>query len=164
MSNSRSGDIDKKNFWDNVIGVNSLTSPDEVREAMDGVKRRLAATSPATVSEFDRWLSRQLYLLDRKELFDLPAITSDNNERPQTDDSFLYARCACVLAGHQAFTEVANGRRSFTDFSKVSLFGAEFLLYAAEEVCNEVFSTEIIRLDSWPVTTGSNRKYWPNSG
>jgi hypothetical protein len=159
MSKSHSGDIDRNNFWETVIGVNSLTSPENVSEAMDGVKRRLAATA----SGFDRWLSRKLCLLDRKEFFDLPAITRDNIEHPQTDDSFLYARCACVLAGREAFAEVLNDERSFADFSKVSLSRAEFLLYAAEEVCKDVFGTKTVWLDSWSVATGSNREFWPNS-
>ena len=85
-------------------------------------------SSISASSEFDRWLSRQLYLLDRKEFFDLPAITRDGGEHPQTDNSLLYARCACGLAGREAFSEVLNGQRSFLDFTEVSLSQAEFLL------------------------------------
>jgi hypothetical protein len=157
MYSSRSG----SDFWATVIHDNLLISRESVMKALTNVKKRLAATSPVQLADFDQWLSCQLYDLDRKEFFDSPVIDKDGNIFPQTDDHFLYARCACVLSGRAAFASVLKGRLSFTEFTSIYMQSAEMLLDVAGEVCTETFGVDIVRRNSPRLAAGSNQKYWP---
>jgi uncharacterized protein DUF4240 len=159
-SKIHSGDGAGARYWTTVIGTNDLRSSKDISRAIAEVKSRLAATSPAEAAGFDQWLHQQIFQLDRKEFFEVPVLRSDGAEIGQSEDHFLYARCACVLAGFSTYSEVLNGRRGFSDFAAIPLQGAELLLYAAEEVCTEVFKVEIDRLASCPLDAGSNSKYW----
>lgn len=125
-------------FW-TIIGTNDLTSAKSVTVALAKVKARLAATvtSSPQLNEFDQWLGRQIRQLDRKEFFKSPVITDDGREFQQTDDHFLYARCACILTGSTAIADVLGGRRNFTDFTAIRLQSAELLLYLAAQVSEE---------------------------
>jgi hypothetical protein len=143
MSNCRSGDDSIDDHSWAIIGTNELTSAESVAAALARVKARLAATSPARLSEFDQWLNRQIDKLDRREFFESLVITDDGREFQQTDDHFLYSRCACILAGPTAAAEVLAGRRSFADFTAIRLQSAELLLYLAAEVCEKVSDTRI---------------------
>jgi hypothetical protein len=147
-------------FWDSIIGANPLETSGDVDIALRDVRIRLASTSAEVASEFDRWLSGRIYQLDRRALFELPVPNGDGIETGQSEDHFLYARCACVLAGRVPFLEVLSGARSFADFSRIPLQKAELLLYIPEEVCREEFDTQIARFDSWPLEAGSNHEYW----
>jgi hypothetical protein len=122
-------------FW-NVIGRNELSSAESVATALAKVEARLAAaaTSSAYLREFDQWLSRQVSLLDREELFKVKVVNRDGKEFRQSEDHFLYARCACILAGSAAVSDVLAGRRSFADFTAIRLQSAELLLYLAAEL------------------------------
>jgi hypothetical protein len=160
MSKAHSGDAVEGGYWTTIIGANNLTSSKDVREALIKVKARLAATSPAEMAAFDQWLHEQIYQLDRKEFFEAPIFRSDSVVQRQSEDHFLYARCACVLAGHFAYGEVVTGRRNFSDYAAIPLQGAELLLYVAEEVCEEVFDIVIDRREFLPLEAGSNSKYW----
>jgi hypothetical protein len=144
IPNCHSGDAGIDDFWA-IIGTNDLTSAKSVAAALGKVKTRLAATSPAQLSEFDQWLSRQIRELDRRAFFESPVITDDGRIFQQTDDHFLYSRCACILAGRTAMADVLAGRRSFTDFTVIRLQRAELLLYLAAQVSEEAFGTQIAR-------------------
>ena len=122
-------------FW-RIIGTNDLTTSATVTVALARVKARLAATasSVAHLREFDQWLEEQLRQLDRKDFFDSPVISSEGKRFRQTDDHFLYSRCACILTGATAMAEVLAGRRSFIDFTAIPLQRAELLLYLAKEI------------------------------
>ena len=160
MFRSHSGDEVELDFWTSIIGANTLTDSASVVRAIDNLKSRLGATSQATISAFDKWLSWQIYTLDRKEHFKLPAVKSDGTHEPQSEDHFLYARCACILSGHAEFTSVLNGNKGFIDFTSTRLQSAELLLYAADEVYGEVFGVEIERAGFAPLEAGSNLEFW----
>jgi hypothetical protein len=159
-SKTRSGDIAADPYWVTIIGVNDLASSKDASDAIVKIKSRLAATSSAEAAAFNRWLHKQIYQLDRQQFFAAPVLRSDGVELRQSEDHFLYARCACVLAGYLAYNEVLAGRRDFSDFTTIPLQGAEALLYSAEEVCEEIFGVEIDQLESLPLEAGSNSKYW----
>lgn len=138
--------IRMSDFWA-LVGTNDITSAKSVAAALAEVKVRLAAAPPARLDEFDQWLSRQIHQLDRREFFESLVIADDGREFRQTDDHFLYARCACILAGRNAVADVLAGRRSFTDFTAIRLQSAELLLYLAAQVSEEVFGKEIVQPD-----------------
>jgi Protein of unknown function (DUF4240) len=125
-------------FWI-IIGTNELTSGKSVTAALAKVKRRLAANarSQSQLAEFDQWLQQQIDQLDRKQFFDLPVFAADGRKFSQTEDHFLYARCACILTGTAAMTGVLAGRRSFEDFAAIRLQRAELLLYLAAEISDQ---------------------------
>ncbi|WP_083936242.1 DUF4240 domain-containing protein [Nocardiopsis ganjiahuensis] len=52
----------------------------------------------------------------------------------QTEDDFLYSRCACVLSGCRAYEGVLRDVRNFKKYLEAELHGAEGLLYLAGEV------------------------------
>lgn len=160
MSRSHSSRSVEDRLWSTVGRANDLSSSTAVGVALSEVRARLAATSPEEVSLFDQWLNQRLFDLDRQAFYNAPVHLRDGKIGRQSEDHFLYARCACVLAGRENFEGILEGGLSFSRFADTRLQSAENLLYLAEEVCEETFGMPLERLASPPLEAGSNHEFW----
>ena len=116
-------------LW-SLVGSHRVERLQDVGPALDVVRRRLAALLPGELVTFDRQLREALRMLDVAELEELP-VRVRGTLLPQSDDAFLSARCACVLAGRDAVAAALADPRTFRRF--VGGPAAEELLHLAAE-------------------------------
>lgn len=118
-------------FW-RVIGANPISDRATVEAAISGIRSRLASLELAELVEFRDRLDECLASLDSPGLAEIPIEMPGYPAFEQTEDHFLYARCACVLAGEDAVRAALDDELSFARFVAVKLQSAETLLYVAE--------------------------------
>ncbi|MGH3389241.1 MAG: DUF4240 domain-containing protein [Actinomadura sp.] len=146
-------------FW-RLIGSSSIGDASDIDVALTEISRRLASLNPFELVQFSERLKEALYRLDRREFGEIPVALMDGREFPQTSDHFLYARCACVMAGGEVYSRVLQSGVGFDHFVKPSLQRAEGLLYIASNVY-EAKTGEKIKLKSGvSVESMSNTDGW----
>lgn len=123
-------------FW-SVIGSNAVTSRAEVQAAIERVELRLRALDLPDLVEFQGQLDRNLDALDLSSLASVRVELVEGLVLEQTADHFLYARCACLLAGREKSRAVLEGSGRFSDFVAPKLQSAEALLYLARNEYEE---------------------------
>ena len=101
MSSSPFGSsgLDVARFWA-VIGTSAVRDSGEVASALYDVSSRLATLALGDLTGFVERLHEALFHLDRKIFAQIPVVLR-GVEFAQTGDHFLYARCACILAGEE---------------------------------------------------------------
>ncbi|GAA4234874.1 hypothetical protein GCM10022254_40800 [Actinomadura meridiana] len=119
-------------FWD-IIGLSSAQSADDVRSTLGRVSGRLGELAAADLVKFFERLHEALNGLDRGELAEIPVFVR-GQEWPQSSDHFLYARCACVLAGRDAYDASLRSSSEFARFVQTFFQTAEELLSLAPAV------------------------------
>ena len=117
-------------FW-SVIGSNPVTSRADVEAAVEQVQQRLSVLDLADMVEFQRQLDRNLDALDLGSLASVQVELAGGLILEQTADHFLYARCACLLAGREEARAVLEESERFSNFVAPRLQSAEALLYLA---------------------------------
>ncbi|MFC0437393.1 DUF4240 domain-containing protein [Kutzneria buriramensis] len=117
-------------FW-SVIGSNAVTSRADIEVAVAQVEQRLRALDPSDLVSFQDQLERNLDALDLSALASIPVELAGGLVLEQTADHFLYARCACLLAGRDEVRGVLESSERFGDFVAPRLQSAEALLYLA---------------------------------
>lgn len=119
-------------FW-SVIGSNVITSRADVTAALDRVEQRLRELDPPDLVAFEGQLDQNLDALDLSSLASIPVELAGGLVLEQTTDHFLYARCACLLAGRETARSVLEESERFSDFVAPALQSAESLLYLARK-------------------------------
>lgn len=118
-------------FW-SLIGVNALSNHVDVKAAIARVTARLSQLDqPGNLIAFQESLDDRLADLDIADLASIPVELSNGFVAEQTSDHFLYARCACVLAGREDFFRVLRDGPYFGRFIVPRLQSSEELLYLA---------------------------------
>ncbi|GHE24941.1 hypothetical protein GCM10018781_75740 [Kitasatospora indigofera] len=122
----------------------------------------LAELPPARIVDFEERLAEALYRLDRREFGVLPVIdmSSPGKPFPQSDDSFLYSRCAVVAAGRAEYEAVLADPARFAPHTATTLHG-EDLLHLAEEAYEEVTGEEWDVVTAFDYESCSNEDGWP---
>ncbi|MFI5713135.1 DUF4240 domain-containing protein [Kribbella sp. NPDC051620] len=146
-------------FW-KIIGSSALTSGEEVEEAVAAVGRRLSGLAESELIQFDKELREHLFRIDKKELADIPVTLSSGQVLTQTDDYFLYARCACVLGGESRYAGAQVEVPEFAQFVVPYAQRAEELIYLAADVYEERTGLEFPSDVTFPIDTGSNKEGW----
>jgi hypothetical protein len=117
-------------FW-SVIGSNAVTSRADVEAAVGQIERRLRKLDLPDLVNFQDQLDRNLDALDLSSLASVQVALAGGLVLEQTTDHFLYARCACLLAGREEARAVLENSERFSDFVAPRLQSAETLLYLA---------------------------------
>lgn len=146
-------------FW-SIIGSNPAQSGDDVRSALDRVSGRLDGLDATDLVKFSEELREALYRIDRRELAEIPVVSAVGLELPQTSDHFLYARCACILGGRDAYDAVLGSTSEFTCFVRPFFQAAEGLLYLAPSVYKKKFGSEMVAVGGFPIESMSNAQGW----
>ena len=117
-------------FW-SVIGSNAVTSRPDVEVAIGKIERRLQVIDLADLASYQDQLYQNLNALDLSCLASVQVESAGGLVLEQTADHFLYARCACLLAGRDKVREVLANQESFSEFVAPRFQSAEALLYLA---------------------------------
>jgi hypothetical protein len=117
-------------FW-SVIGSNPVTSRADVEAAVEHVEQRLRTLDLPDLVEFQGQLDRNLDALNLGSLASIQVELAEGLILEQTADHFLYARCACLLAGREEARAVLEEPERFSNFVAPRLQSAEALLYLA---------------------------------
>ncbi|WP_437096285.1 DUF4240 domain-containing protein [Streptomyces sp. enrichment culture] len=146
-------------FW-NIIGSNPAQSGDDVRSALDRVSGRLDELDATDLVKFSEELREALYRIDRRALAEIPVALAGGLELPQSSDHFLYARCACILAGRDAYDATLRSSSEFARFVRPSLQAAEGLLYLAPGIYEKKVGNEMGVVSGFPIESMSNVQGW----
>lgn len=146
-------------FW-SIIGSNPAQSGDDVRSALDRVSGRLYGLDATDLVKFSEGLSEALYGIDRRELAEIPVVLAAGLELPQTSDHFLYARCACILTGRNAYDAALRSTSEFACFVRPLFQAAEALLHLAPSVYEKKFGSEMGAVGRFPIESMSNAQGW----
>lgn len=146
-------------FW-SIIGSNSTQSRDDVLSALDRVSGRLDELDADDLVKFSEKLREALYGIDRRALAEIPVVLAGGLELPQTSDHFLYARCACILAGRDAYDATLRESVEFARFVRPFAQAAEGLLYLAPSVYEKKFGDEMGMVSGFPIESMSNAQGW----
>jgi hypothetical protein len=99
------GSSNEIRMWD-VVGRGDISSAQAVESRIEEVRSALEALPESRLTDFQRWLASRLFDVDRRAYAEIPARFSDGSELKQSSDFFLYARCACILAGEESWRDV----------------------------------------------------------
>lgn len=146
-------------FW-SIIGSNPAQSGDDVRSALDRVSGRLDELDSTDLVKFSEELREALYGIDRRALAEIPVILAGGLELPQSSDHFLYARCACILAGRGAYDATLRSSSEFARFVRAFSQAAEGLLYLAPRIYEKKVGNEMGAIGGFPIDSMSNVQGW----
>ncbi|MFD0207390.1 MULTISPECIES: DUF4240 domain-containing protein [Saccharothrix] len=161
MSNSPFGSagFEANRFWA-VIGFSAVQDAGEVDSALNGISSRLGPLTETDLVGFVERLHEALFRIDRKILARVPVTLASGLEFPQSSDHFLYARCACILAGREAYETVWRSDAGFARFVAPSVQGAESLLYIASEEYKDRTGMSVDIRNFFPIESMSNAEGW----
>ncbi|MER7004535.1 DUF4240 domain-containing protein [Dactylosporangium sp. NPDC000555] len=150
----------EQEFWELIHGVGGLAG--FLDGGQENLVAALAARSPGDLEDFADHLAGVLFRLDRADLARQPAKDSAERHRPveMSADTFLYARCAVVLAGRERYLEVLADPAAFRDFTDVVSQHADGLLEVAPEAYEEATGDEWSHVEPFDYETGSNKEGW----
>lgn len=134
-------------FW-SLIGANALSNPVDVRSAVVQVSARLSQLDRPGLIAFQEALNVRLTDLDIADLAEIPVELSNGFVVEQTSDHFLYARCACVLAGREAFVRTLRDWHYFARFVAPRLQSSEALMYIARAEYENQTGQQMPHLDA----------------
>ncbi|WP_410809436.1 DUF4240 domain-containing protein [Micromonospora sp. 067-2] len=106
------------------------------------------------IIEFAETLAFKLWQLDRREL----AVAVPPGADQLSDDGFLYARCAVVVAGPAAFDAVLADSSAFERFTSVEAAHADSILDVASNAYRKVTGKEWDHVEEYDYETGSNER------
>ncbi|MEU1585237.1 DUF4240 domain-containing protein [Micromonospora sp. NPDC005710] len=142
-------------FW-RLVAV--LGGRPEVQD--DGPYERLTAMLAEEPEEriigFAETLAFTLYRLDRRVL----AQTVPPDAPELSDDGFLYARCAVVVAGPTAVEAVLADPAAFARFTSVDAAHAETILDVPSNAYQAATGKEWEHVEEYDYETGSNEQWW----
>ncbi|MFE4537751.1 DUF4240 domain-containing protein [Streptomyces scopuliridis] len=149
-------------FW-RIIGSNPAQSGEDVRLALDRLSGRLEELDPVDLVKFSEKLREALYGIDRRELAEIPVVLAGGLELSQTGDHFLYARCACILAGRDAYDATLRASSDFARFVAPFSQAAEGLLYITSSVYEKKVGSEMVMSGGFAIESMSNVQGWAES-
>ncbi|MFJ8495788.1 DUF4240 domain-containing protein [Streptomyces sp. NPDC094038] len=146
-------------FW-KVIGSSSVQDASEIDSALERISGQLSAMTPDALTRFVERLRESLYRIDRRDLAEVPVVLAGGLKLPQASDHFLYARCACILAGKEAYGDVLSSGAGFDRFVAPFAQEAEGLLYLASEQYEKKTGSKM-KVESYSsIESRSNSQGW----
>ncbi|WP_286158424.1 DUF4240 domain-containing protein [Streptomyces sp. CB03911] len=148
--------------WDDFWTLIDLLGDRRCCDYATALAEALAELPPARIVDFEERLAEALYRLDRREFGTLPVIDMGSPEKPfpQSDDTFLYSRCAVVAAGRAEYEAVLADPALFAPHTATTLHG-EDLLHLAEEAYEEATGEEWDIVTEFDYESCSNKDGWP---
>ncbi|MFD6464970.1 DUF4240 domain-containing protein [Streptomyces goshikiensis] len=146
-------------FW-NVIGSSSVRDASEIDSALERISQQLNAMAPDALVRFAERLREALFRIDRRVLAEVPVKLAAGLEFPQTSDHFLYARCACILAGEKIYGEIMRSGVGFERFVAPFAQEAEGLLYLASEEYERQTGDRMRVESDFSIESMSNAQGW----
>ncbi|WP_405772919.1 DUF4240 domain-containing protein [Streptomyces sp. NBC_01538] len=146
-------------FWEIIQMDTPTASEDQCAVIQD----RLCRLSAQEIKDFSDRLAEILFRLDLKVLADIPvAGAASGSGRPvkQSEDRFLYARCAAVLSGPDAVARVLSRADDFSPFTSDEAAVAEDLLEVAPAAFESVTGDSWDHVEAYDYETGSNSEGW----
>lgn len=147
-------------FW-NIVGATPLCDEGDVERALGRISNLVSRLAPYELIQFQERLHELLFRLDRKDLAEIRVVREGWVPSAQTSDHFLYARCACILAGEAAYEAAMQESAEFERFVKPCLQGAELLLYVADQAYEEKMGWRLVVEEVYPLDWMSNPEGWP---
>lgn len=126
------------------------------------LQAELRSRSIEEVENFVDSFSKALYDLDRRDINAIPITDTADPSRSSfvcEADDFLYARCCVVAAGRGTYEAIKEDPAEFA--RPWPVMSGELLLYAAEDVYEELTGQEWDRDYAYNFETGSNREGKP---
>lgn len=161
------GTLDESEFWEIVEASarGGAGAGGDVSIRCGMIAAQLAERTPDQVTGFADVLAESLFRLDLRVLADTPvkgAASRSGRPVPLSEDGFLYARCAVILAGRRAYGEVlANpSGADFSPYTSDEAAVAEELLEAAPTAFRRVTGAEWEHVEPFDCETGSNEDGW----
>lgn len=146
-------------FW-KVIGSSSVQDESEIDSALERISGQLSSMTPDALTRFVERLRESLYRIDRRDLAEVSVALANGLKLPQTSDHFLYARCACILAGEKAYRDVLSSGDGFDRFVAPFAQEAEGLLYLASEQYERKTASRMSVETYFSIESGSNTQEW----
>ncbi|GAA1384077.1 DUF4240 domain-containing protein [Catellatospora chokoriensis] len=137
-------------FWELVatLGARPDAQDDTPYEELT---EKLAQGPVDRITGFAEVLARQLYELDRRYLAQGTGLS---------DDGFLYARCAVVVAGREVVATVLADKAAFAPYATDEAAHAESILDVASNAYRLKTGREWDHIEKFDYETGSNEKWW----
>lgn len=146
-------------FW-KIIGSSLVRDASEIDSALEGISMRLSTMTPTALARFVERLRESLYRIDRRDLAEVPVVLAGGLKFPQTSDHFLYARCACILAGEEAYSDILSSGVGFDRFVVPFAQEAEGLLYLASEQYERKTGSKMNVASYFSIESRSNVQGW----
>ncbi|MEW2505943.1 DUF4240 domain-containing protein [Amycolatopsis sp. NPDC047767] len=146
-------------FWE-VIGSSSVEDDSEIESALERISGQLSAMTPDALTRFVERLRESLYRIDRRGLAEVPVALANGLKLPQTSDHFLYARCACILAGERVYGDVLISGFGFERFVAPFAQEAEGMLYLASEEYERKTASRMNVESYFSIESRSNTQGW----
>jgi Protein of unknown function (DUF4240) len=143
-------------FWSLISLVGGYPPADE-HSSFKRLEDALVIRGAEEIVAFADLLAEQLYRLDMARLASMPAV---NTGIEQSNDTFLYNRCAVVIAGKDAVERVLSDAIDFVPFTDSSASSSEALLYVAEEAYEQATGLEWEHSTPHSYETGTNPDGW----
>lgn len=144
-------------FWDLIGTLGGRTDP----EGFARLTEDLAQWPTDRIVGFAEQLAAALYAIDSRDRMAQPikdtADGPDSTAFPLSNEVFLYARCAVVLAGPEAWQRVVDDPAAMAGIWDL---GAEELLYAAPAAFAHRTSSDWTHRTAVDHRTGSNAAGW----
>ncbi|WP_329030679.1 DUF4240 domain-containing protein [Streptomyces sp. NBC_01423] len=126
--------------------------------------KRLSRRPLPDITAFAEHHAEALYRLDQEQFGSLPVVgmtTETGAPFPQSGDSFLYARCAVVAAGREAWESALSDPAEFAPYTSLDYDG-ERLLYIPDEAYELATGKEWHRTTRYCYESFSNKDGWPH--
>lgn len=136
-----------------VLGGQPEVQDDRPYERLTSV---LSEEPVERIIDFAETLAFKLYQLDRQVLARAVPPGADQ----LTEDGFLYARCAVVVAGPAAFDAVLTDPAAFERFTTVEAAHADSILDVPSNAYQKVTGEEWDHVEEYDYETGSNEQWW----
>ncbi|MEU3687956.1 DUF4240 domain-containing protein [Streptomyces narbonensis] len=158
--------MDESEFWEIVEASAGGGAGGDASIRCGMIAARLAERTPDEITGFADVLAESLFRLDLKVLADTPvkgAVSRSGRPVSLSEDGFLYARCAVILAGRGAYGEILANPAGvdFSPYTTDEAGVAEELLEAAPTAFGRVTGAEWEHVEPFDYETGSNEDGWP---
>jgi hypothetical protein len=151
--------MNKTVFWNLITAAFSICPV----QHCESIRSTLSTLLPAQITAFEGMLAELLYDIDRRELASVPvAGTVSGSGRPvrQSEDGFLYARCAVILAGRDAYAAVLADPSAFAPYTSDHWALAQDLLDVASDAYEKVTGETWSHFSPFDYETCSNEAGW----
>ncbi|MEU0402275.1 DUF4240 domain-containing protein [Streptomyces sp. NPDC006197] len=149
-------------FWEIV----ETSAQADISSHCGAISSRLENCTANEITGFADTLAEHLFRLDLKVLADTPVkgeTSGSGRPVPQSEDGFLYARCAVILTGRDTYREIVSNPEGidFSPYTTDDAVVAEELLEAAPTAFKKVTGAEWDHIEPFDYETGSNEDGWP---
>jgi hypothetical protein len=151
--------LEDAEFW---ALIDALGGHPEVQDDQpyEELTTELARGPVERILDFAETLAYKLYQIDRRDLAETPVSDEDGSGGRLSDDGFLYARCAVVVAGASTFAAVLRDGSVFQSFVSPEAAHAESILDVPSTAYKRLTGEEWDHIEEYDYETGSNSEWW----